>query len=177
MAIFPGAFNPIHDGHRQMAQYVAHRYDADVRFELSIENVDKPPLDFAEIKQRGERFEPSDRLWLTRAPTFVEKSRLFPQALFIVGADTIERIANPKYYGGSEEACRAAIAEIAQRGCRFVVFGRLASGSFQSLHTLSLPERLRDLCDYVSEAEFRADVSSTEIRKRELATNDDNAAS
>ncbi|MFO0905430.1 MAG: CinA family protein [Pirellulales bacterium] len=169
-AIFPGAFNPLHEGHQRMAAWVEQRYDASVFFELSIENVDKPLLDFAELAARGANFGDPSRLWLTRAPTFLEKARLFPQSLFVVGADTVERIANPKYYGGSEEACRAAIAEIGQRGCRFVVFGRQSAAGFQTLQTLVLPERLRDLCDYVPESEFRADVSSTEIRRRAAAT-------
>ena len=42
-----------------MAQWASDHLGHPVAFELSIENVDKPPLDFAEIKQRGERFEPS----------------------------------------------------------------------------------------------------------------------
>src|SRR5437763_52476 len=50
--VFPGAFNPLHEGHRQMAKVAARRLGAAVAFELSITNVDKPPLDFIEMQQR-----------------------------------------------------------------------------------------------------------------------------
>ncbi|HND56251.1 MAG TPA: hypothetical protein PLV92_27730, partial [Pirellulaceae bacterium] len=47
--VFPGAFNPLHDGHRHMAKWASDHLGQPVAFELSIENVDKPPLDFLEI--------------------------------------------------------------------------------------------------------------------------------
>ena len=59
----------------------------------------------------------------------------------------------------------AAIAEIAARGCRFLVFGRQVSGCFCTLADLSLPAELVALCDPVPENEFRSDISSTELRR------------
>ena len=50
--MFPGAFNPLHDGHRQMAEVAAAIFGQPIEFEISIVNVDKPPLDFAEMQQR-----------------------------------------------------------------------------------------------------------------------------
>jgi hypothetical protein len=174
-AIFPGAFNPLHDGHREMARIAAKRLRLPVEFELSIHNVDKPPLDYLEMRDRAQQFGDHETLWLTRAPTFEEKSRIFADATFIVGADTIARIASPAYYGDSERAMLSAIDRIAARGGRFLVFGRsekkAAEGQqrrvglvFQTLLSLDLPPNLLALCDEVSESDFRADVSSTELR-------------
>jgi hypothetical protein len=101
---------------------------------------------------------------LTRAATFVEKARLMPGCLFIVGADTLIRIADPRYYGGDRAQRDAAIVELADLGCRFLVFGRPLDGSFLALAELNLPAGLRALCDDVSESEFRANVSSSELR-------------
>lgn len=97
-AIFPGAFNPLHDGHCCMAAIAAERLGRPVEFEISILNVDKPPLDFIEMEHRAGQFAADQILWFTRAATFVEKAEIFPNTTFIVGADTIVRIADPKYY-------------------------------------------------------------------------------
>jgi len=159
--VFPGAFNPLHCGHLKMAQIAAAR----VEFEISIENVDKPPLDYTEMHERAapmaERGLP---LWFTRAATFAEKSELFPGATFIVGADTLARIGHCRYYGHDPAAAEAAIARIAQNGCRFLVFGRVVDGGFRSLDDLNLPASLRQLCDEIPCNEFREDISSTDLR-------------
>lgn len=164
-AIFPGAFNPLHDGHRRMIEIASRKLGHPVALEISVENVDKPPLDFTEIAQRLATLDPAQACWLTRAPTFVLKAELFPGATFVVGADTIIRIADPKYYGGSMEARDAALAALARRGCRFLVFGRRRDGNFATLSDLQLPAVLADLCEEVPEEEFRQDISSTELRK------------
>jgi nicotinamide mononucleotide (NMN) deamidase PncC len=166
-AVFPGAFNPLHEGHWQMARIAAQQLGARVDFELSIVNVDKPPVDFQEIEHRAAQFPAGETLWLTRAPTFVEKSRLFPGATFVVGADTIARIAEPRYYDNDPAARDRAIGEIARNGGRFLVFGRLVEDKFQSLRDLALPPALLSLCREVPADLFRADVSSTELRSRD----------
>ena len=71
-AIFPGAFNPLHAGHLRMAQIAAQRLGVPVELEISIENVDKPPLDYMEIGERAAEFtEKHLPFWFTRSPTFV----------------------------------------------------------------------------------------------------------
>lgn len=163
-AIFAGAFNPLHDGHRLMARVAAERLQLPVEFEISILNVDKPPLDFLEMQRRAEQFGANEKLWFTTAATFVEKAAVFAPATFIVGADTIERIAAARYYE-SEAACAAALSRLAAFGCRFLVFGRQMAGGYASLGELALPEALALICEKVPEAAFRADVSSTELRR------------
>ena len=111
-------------------------------------------------------------LWFTRAPTFEEKSRLFPGATFVVGADTLVRIGQAKYYGNDPAAAEAAFANIAKRGCRFLVFGRVVDGKFQALSDLALPDSLRKLCDEVPADEFREDISSTELQATIESTTD-----
>jgi len=166
--VFPGAFNPPHVGHLRMAAIAEERLKQPAAWELSITNVDKPPLDFIAIRTRVQalRLEDNDRLIaLTRAATFREKAELFPGATFVVGVDTLIRIAEPRYYGGDAASRDEAIAEIARRGCRFLVFGREINGRFTTLGDLNLPAELRSLCEEVPAEEFREDVSSTELRK------------
>lgn len=167
--VFPGAFNPRHAGHRRMAALAAERTGRQVWHEISLLNVDKPPLDFLELDRRSRQFAADEPLWITRAATFREKADLFPAATFVVGADTIERIAAPRYYGGDEQARDAAIAHLAQRGCRFLVFGRTVGDRFETLAQITLPLALAELCDEVAADEFREDVSSTELRRAGVA--------
>jgi len=163
-AILSGAFNPRHQGHRRMAEVAQQVYSLHVEYELSLDNVDKPPLDYYELDRRLGQFGPEEVVWLTRAPTFVEKADLFPGATFLVGADTLRRIADPKYYG-SRAACQEAWQRIAARGCRFLVFGRDWGIGFIRLGDLDLPEVLRSLCREVPPEQFREDICSTALRR------------
>jgi hypothetical protein len=166
-AILPGAFNPPHVGHQRLAQLSQQRLGQPVAYELSITNVDKPPLDYLEIASRIQSLQTMDEhasVVLSDAPTFRQKAALFPGCTFVVGADTLVRIADPRYYDGQPQRCESAIAEIADRGCRFLVFGRLFDDHFRVLSDLTIPESLRALCDEVPAAEFREDISSTELR-------------
>ncbi len=164
-AIFPGAFNPFHEGHQgivRVGQEVLHEH---VSLEISVVNVDKPPLDFAEIEHRLSHIPPGQTVYLTRAATFDEKSRLFPGATFLVGADTMRRIAAAQYYRGNSAAHQAAVDRIVTRGCRFLVFGRTMGVGFVRLGDLELPEPLAAISREVPPELFRVDVSSTVIRK------------
>ena len=161
--VFPGAFNPMHRGHVNMLHYAEKNTGEKAILEISIFNVDKPPLDYMEMgsRQAGSQEWP---LIFTNAPTFIEKCRLFPGAIFIVGTDTLTRIADKKYYDGSEEKCGRALSEIIALGNRFLVFGRHSAGTFVTLADLEIPLILSQLCTSVDENEFREDISSTELR-------------
>jgi hypothetical protein len=165
----PGAFNPLHDGHRRMMQIAEEMLGQPAVTELSILNVDKPPLDYMEIERRLGQFPAERPVVLSRAATFDEKSRLFAGATFVVGADTLRRIADPRYYGNDPSACQRAIERIVGQGCRFLVFGRDCGAGFACLSDLDLPETLRTICRDVPAEVFREGVSSTALRKVEEA--------
>lgn len=164
-AVFPGSFNPLHAGHLRMAAIASERLGTPVDFEFSVENVEKPPLDFETMRDRAAQFDGRTRIWFTRAPRMVQKARLFPGAVIIVGIDTLLRVADPKFADDSLALRDDILAEIESLGCRFLVFGRLYEGRFQTLEDLDLPPTLRRISDGIAEPDFRSDVSSTELRK------------
>lgn len=163
--LFPGSFHPYHQGHRRMAQVARARLGRPVEFEIAALNVDKPPLDFIEMRNRASQFGLLEPLWFTRAARFVEKADLFPGSTFVVGTDTLRRIADSHYYSDDPAAVDRAVEHLAGRNCRFLVFGRRSDDRFLTLADLPLPPHLRSLCEEIAEADFREDVSSTELRR------------
>jgi len=163
--VFPGAFNPLHDGHLRMAAIAVEMLRKPVTMELAILNVDKPPLDYFEIEGRLRQFDAGQKVCLTRAATFEEKAALFPGATFLVGVDTLRRIVDPRYYRDAA-ACAAALERIAGRGCRFLVFARRMGADVIRMSHLDLSDTLRSLCREVSPDVFREDISSTELRRQ-----------
>jgi hypothetical protein len=165
--IFPGAFNPPHQGHLRMAEDAERRLGHPLAWELSLANVDKPPLDFLTLRHRFEairKADPRRPVVVTRAPTFCEKAELFPGATFVVGADTLDRIADARYYGGDVERRGAVFEKLRTRGIRFLVYGRRIGDQFRTLNDLTVPASLRALCEGVPAEEFREDASSTQSR-------------
>jgi hypothetical protein len=162
-----GAFNPLHAGHWGIALAATRLLGKAGSFELCIANVDKSPLSALEVDQRLRQFAWRAPVWVTRAPTFVEKARLFAGTVFAVGADTAARIVAPRYYAQAEIGLAQAMDEIRLHGCRFLVACRVdASGNCIGLEDLPLPTAYRDLFVPIPRAEFRLDISSTVLRKR-----------
>jgi hypothetical protein len=119
------------------------------------------------VRHRLRQFAWKSPVELTRAPTFLEKSRLFPGVTFVVGADTAERLVAMKYYGHDEDRMLAALEEIGQSGGSFLVAVRVDSGGrLLTLRDIPIPRRFVDLFAEIPEHLFRLDLSSSAIRQQ-----------
>ncbi len=161
-----GSFHPLHFGHLHLREVAARILGGPVYYEMSVRNVDKPPLDYLSIDRRRAQFI-DEPLALTTAPTFAEKAVALPGVTFVVGADTAERIVAPRYYGDTDGKMRAALDQIANSGCRFLVAGRKTDERFETLADIALPPDFAKLFCAIPAEAFRADISSTELRRAE----------
>jgi hypothetical protein len=164
--LLSGAFNPLHQGHRTLAQVVRKRLGRPVVFEMPLINADKAPIDAIEADHRAVQFmtDGAEELLLTRAPLFHQKARLFPHSVFVIGVDTAARLVQPRFYQGDHVGMLAALTEIRTAGCRFLVAGRLQGNHFLTLPDLNIPEGFREIFEAVPEEVFRQDISSTQLR-------------
>ena len=162
--LLPGSFNPLHTGHREMMETAGRATGQPGAFELSVTNVDKPPLEKAEILRRLGYFGPAETVVLTRAETFRKKAGLFPRSVFLLGWDTAIRLVAPRYYGGEAEMMMA-LAEMMAGGARFLVAGRADDGVFRTLADVDIPAGFAPMFTGIGEVDFRRDISSTELRE------------
>jgi phosphopantetheine adenylyltransferase len=167
VALLPGSFNPLHRGHEELARVASNVAGREVLFELSVVNVDKPPLTHLEAEARVAQFAGRWRVLLTRAPRFVEKARLFPGSAFVIGVDTAIRLVHARYYEDSEASMHAALEEMRDLGTRFLVAGRASEGPFLTIDDAPLPAPYASMFESIPEALFRADVSSTDLRTQD----------
>lgn len=164
--LLSGAFNPLHEGHLGMARAASAVLGKPVAFEVSAANVDKPSLEQGVLLARLAQFAGRHPVYATLAPTFIEKARLFPGVTFVLGYDTAVRLLHPRYYQNDEAGLLAALHELGELGCSFLVAGRVdGNGRFQDLGDLPIPSPYRRLFQAIPEALFREDISSTYLRE------------
>ena len=160
--LLPGSFNPFHAGHDALLRAAEKTSGRMGLLELSVVNVDKPPLDPSEVRRRLMQFNGDYCAVLTCAPTFIEKAELFPGFWFAMGYDTALRLLSLHYHADVP----AMLTHFRRLGTRFIVAGRLHNGLFQGVAQLNIPPGYEDLFIPIPEEVFREDISSTLLRNK-----------
>lgn len=109
-AFFPGSFDPLHAGHK----FMGHMMEKPIVYAVCADHVHKPPLSAISmlnrlanfraesILRKGGREDLGDRhpayLYLSEGdPLLVDKLKRYPGQNWVLGADTFDRILDPKW--------------------------------------------------------------------------------
>ncbi|XP_049848798.1 uncharacterized protein LOC126316746 isoform X3 [Schistocerca gregaria] len=170
--LFCGSFNPLHEGHVGLFQvslsHISEKHPhIEAAFELSVVNADKGRI-VEQVLHRAAQFAGRYNLIITQAATFIEKARIFPNTIFVVGFDTIVRVLKMEYYGGTEKGLVGFLREFEELNCSFLVGGRVVDDrrSFMTMSQVVFTEKTKKYAHLFQPIDtFRLDISSTELRK------------
>ena len=162
--IFPGSFNPLHSGHAEMSELAEKKTGLSPAYEICIQNADKPPLSYHEIQRTVLQFSQSFDWVLTKAGKFSDKAKLFPNSVFIIGADTLTRMLDERFYLNRKDMLDQ-LDLFNSHNINFLVFGRKINKTFISLDSVQIPEHIENRFTGFGEEIFRDDISSSIIRK------------
>tara|TARA_B100000282_G_scaffold147775_1_gene106364 strand:- start:885 stop:1310 length:426 start_codon:yes stop_codon:yes gene_type:complete len=138
-----------------------------VSFEICIQNADKPPMSYHEIQDTLSQFTETENWVLTKAGMFIDKARMFPNCVFIIGADTLVRILDEKFYTSRKDMMNQLDLFNAFNN-NFLVFGRKIGKKFITLSEVNLPDHIANRFTGFAEDVFRDDISSTILRQEKI---------
>lgn len=102
LVIYPGSFNPLHEGHKAIFKLAKKILDIEPIFEICIKNFDKGTIDAKEMERRLGQFKDYPYM-LSRGQYFRDKVKILRDELpdnpiiFLLGNDTWERIETKDY--------------------------------------------------------------------------------
>lgn len=167
----PATLNPIHDGHRAMAEAAETQLSENLpgrikaRYLVSSTSPHKGSLTVQEMlfkagMLRAERWKNQSRMveFTHDEPLFLDKARRRPGSIFLIGADTMERMLDPKWGTDIDEMLR----EMKNLEVKFLVMGRVVDGEFKTCRDIEVPWPHGNLFEPL---EGRLDLSSSQIRE------------
>lgn len=160
--LFPGAFDPPHEGHLGGAERVRQTSRRPVVFATTVDPPHKAALTSAEVLRRAIALEGHDVVFTQGDPLYLDKARRFPGRAFVVGADALVRMLDPRW--GVDVT--SLVSELRALGAHFYVVPRLIDGALVSLDDIRAMDGLGRALEALSAegVHGRWDVSSSAIR-------------
>lgn len=167
LLFMPGSFNPIHDGHRDIAWKTGNLTGQQCVYMVTVDSVHKKPLLVPEMLDRVaisrlERYgiyQQGDILFTQNDPLFIDKAKNYPGCGFIIGYDTAARMLDPKW--GPEII--PMLHEFRKYKTKFYVCGRIIDGELKTIKDLNYPSYFNEL--FIEVPNTGTDHSSTKIRE------------
>jgi len=154
LTLFPGNFDPPHEGHFANA-------GEEATFQITANPPHKPGLSLTDMLGRVRHFRHKrDVLFMEGGALYLEKARRFPNSAIILGSDALERMLDPRW--GVEVL--PLLTEFRELGTRFKVGCREGADFW----TLPIPADFRDMFTELPKTPY-AGLSSTQIREGVLA--------
>lgn len=127
-ALFPGSFNPPHEGHFGIAASHIGR----TVFSLTVDSPHKPPLTLSDMLRRAKLLDGHDRLLSEGDALYVQKARRHPGVPILIGADACLCMLDPSW----GEPIEPMLREFADLGTVFRVAGRLVNSEHSAVDTI-----------------------------------------
>lgn len=165
--VFPGSFNPPHQGHKKIAELAGKVTKLPVLWELSVDNFEKPSLSLDETERRLKLIKDARGIPIVvrKAPLFNDKIDYYNymnELVFAMGHDTFERIFKPGYFASGI----SFINKCFNKNARIVVAGGV-DDVLSEVESRSLEARIQLDKVLIQDAElsrFYNAIRSTHIR-------------
>lgn len=163
--IFPGAFNPPHEGHFEMSKEVAKNVGELTLFTVSVDNPHKPKLLVGDILRRSKMLQGQERIFTLGEPLYLDKAKNHKGKKFLIGSDALERLLDPVWGPNTKEV----LDGFKECEIEFFVSERTLNDKEITLESIyqkyPLALEYKDLFTIVN---TKINMSSTEIRNRKI---------
>lgn len=178
LLFYPGAFDPLHEGHVGLHQAAGLATWRRAFFEITSDQPHKEPLSVQTMLTRAEALRRAgcSVLFSRGAPLYIDKARRYPGAHFVIGADALDRMLDPKWC-----PVMPMLEEFDKLGTRFwvgarngkdlktVLIERLGDDWFRQATRWSADPAMTPGSSLFRQVDGTWDISSTELREKTTA--------